>query len=157
MTRTRARAAKGERAVARVPQGEWTTVTMLGALRLRGVVAAGSIPVATDGDVFRAFVREALAPVLDPSDRVVWDNLSAHGVAGAVEAGKEAGAQVWPLPPYSSDSSPIEPCWSKVKQALRDAGARTEEALGAAIAEAFARVTREDIQGWFRMCGFCVH
>ena len=66
LTRTRARAPKGERAVGSVPQGEWKTVTMLGALRLRGIAAAATIAATTDGDVFRTFVREALVPVLGP-------------------------------------------------------------------------------------------
>src|SRR5205085_2867044 len=49
MTRTRARAPKGARAVASVPQGGWKIVTMLGALRLRGVAATATIAAATDG------------------------------------------------------------------------------------------------------------
>ena len=121
------------------------------------MAATATIAAATDGAVFRAFVRGALVPALQPSDVVVWDNLSAHGVAGVAEAVAGVGARLLPLPPYSSDLSPIEPCWSKVKQALRDAEAYTEEALGEAIAQAFAQVTTDDIRGWFRMCGFCVH
>ena len=62
-----------------------------------------------------------------------------------------------PLPPYSPDFSPIEPCWSKVKQFLRAAGARDEAALGEAAQRAFATVTADDALGWFEGCGYCVH
>jgi transposase len=60
---------------------------------------------------------------------IIMDNLHAHKVAGIREAIEERGAQVQYLPPYSPDLSPIEPCWSKVKTALRKAKARTTEAL----------------------------
>jgi len=39
------------------------------------------------------------------------------------------GAQLLYLPPYSPDFNPIELAWSKVKQLLRDAKARTLEVL----------------------------
>ncbi|RKY26746.1 MAG: IS630 family transposase, partial [Planctomycetota bacterium] len=38
------------------------------------------------------------------------------------------------MPPYSPDLNPIEKMWSKVKELLRSAKARTFEALLAAIA-----------------------
>jgi hypothetical protein len=157
MTRTRARASPGQRAGGSVPQGHWKTLTLLGALRLRGIAAAATIAASTDADVFGVFVREALVPALCPRDVVVWDNLAPHRAAGVAEAVETAGARLLPLPPYSSDCSPIEPCWSKVKQHLRDAEARTEEALGAAALQALASVTAADARGWFEKCGFCVH
>jgi transposase len=111
----------------------------------------------TDTESFRAFVRRVLAPVLRPKDVVVWDNLSAHQAPDLVEAVEEVGASFLALPPYAPDLSPIEPCWSKVKQHLRKAKARTEAALDKAVAEAFARITADDARGWFQKCGLCVH
>ena len=64
MTRPRGRAPPGERVVGRVPNGHWRTLTMLGAVRLDGVVAAATVPAATDAPVFRSFVGEALVPSL---------------------------------------------------------------------------------------------
>jgi transposase len=66
-------------------------------------------------------------------------------------------AKLIPLPLYSPDRSPIEPCWSKVKQIVRDGEPRTADTLGQAAAEAFARVTRNDARGWFSKCGYCVN
>jgi transposase len=157
MTRTRARAPKGQRAAGAVPQGHWLTLTLLGALRLEGLATAATIAAPTDADVFGVFVREGLVPVLRPGDVVAWDNLSPHRGEDVVEAVAGAKARVLPLPPYSSDYSPIEPCWSKVKQHLRDAAARDEEALGRAAEEAFASVTASDARSWFKMCGYCLH
>ena len=80
---------------------------------------------------------------LEPGDVVVMDSLRAHKVAGVAESIANRGARVEYLPPYSSDLSPIERCWSKLKEALRGAKARTYEALDAALAE-----------GWFAHCGY---
>lgn len=157
MTRTRGRAPRGERVEGSVPQGHWRTLTMLGALRLDGVAAAATVDAATDTDVFQAFVGNALVPALRPGDVVVWDNLSPHKAEQVRQEIGRAGAGLMPLPPYSPDLSPIEPCWSKVKQHVRDAGPRSVEALGAAAAEGFAGVTAADARGWFEHCGYCVH
>jgi transposase len=157
MTRSRGRAPRGERVAGAVPNGHWSTLTMIGALRLEGLAAAATVDAATDGPIFRSFVTEALVPALRRGDVVVWDNLSPHKAAGVAEAVEAAGATLMPLPPYSPDFSPIEPMWSKVKQDLRSAEARTPEALGDAAARAFASVTAADARGWFGECGYCVH
>ncbi len=62
---------------------------------------------------------------------------------------------VW-LAPYSPDYSPIEQMWSKVKEALRAAKARTREELEKALVEALSLVREADIRGWFRHCGYQV-
>ncbi|MBM3290233.1 MAG: IS630 family transposase, partial [Candidatus Hydrogenedentes bacterium] len=64
-----------------------------------------------------------------------------------------AGGEVWYLPPYSPDLNPIELMWSKVKNDLRRAKARTPDDLCAAIAAALATITPEDALGFFRHCG----
>ncbi len=82
------------------------------------------------------------------------DNLSSHkspDVARAIEA---AGAQLAYLPPYSPDFNPIEPMWSKVKEALRSAAARTLETLGDAVGRAIASVTADDCLGFFTHSGY---
>lgn len=37
---------------------------------------------ATDGDVFKAYVRSVLVPTLRPGDIVILDNLADHGSGG---------------------------------------------------------------------------
>ena len=58
------------------------------------------------------------------------------------------------LPAYSPDLNPIEKMWSKVKQSLRSAEARTREALVKAIAAALQTVTPQDAMGWFASYGY---
>jgi transposase len=157
MTRTRGRAKPGERVAGAVPQGNWKTLTMIGALRVRGMAAAATVNAATDTDIFDQFVREALVPALRPGDVVVWDNLAPHKADQVREAVERKRATLIPLPPYSPDFSPIEPCWSKVKSHVRDVEPRTADALGRAASEGFASVTAADARGWFVKCGYCVH
>ena len=96
----------------------------------------------------------ALAPALRPGDVVVLDDLQAHKVKGVREAVEAAGATLPYLPPYSPDLSPIEPMWSKVKQRLRSAAARTVDALQDAVTSALRSITASDCEGFFRHCGY---
>jgi transposase len=127
---------------------------MISSVRLDGSTAAMVIDEATSAEVFREYVRQVLAPTLRPGDIVVLDNLSAHKDTQAIRLMESAGAQVWFLPPYSPDLNPIEKMWSKVKEFLRNAKARTEELLFNAIAAALKTITTEDAQGWFAACGY---
>jgi transposase len=89
---------------------------------------------------------------LKPGDVVVMDNLSSHKVSGVREAIEKAGAEVLHLPPYSPNLNPIEKAWSKLKKLLRDAKARTKEALEKAIAEAIKLITADNAKAWFKHC-----
>jgi transposase len=156
MTRLYGRAPRGERVVGSVPQNYGANVTMLAALGSHGIEAVMTIDGATDAEVFRVYVEQVLRPTLRPGDHVIMDNLRAHKAAGISEAIEQAGAQVVYLPPYSPDLSPIEPCWSKLKMALRTAKARTREALERAIAQALTTVTVSDAHSWFHHCGYAL-
>ena len=84
----------------------------------------------------------------------IADNLTAHH-SPAVRAAIEArGARFLPLPAYSPDFNPIEEAFSKVKQFLRRAAARTDDDLRAATWAAFATITKADATGWFTHCGY---
>jgi transposase len=157
MTRRYGRAPQGERVIGAVPQNYGANVTMLAALGSRGIEAVMTIDGATDAEVFQAYVEQVLRPTLRPGDIAIMDNLRAHKVAGIREAVEQAGAQLLYLPPYSPDLSPIEPCWSKLKTALRTAKARTREALEQAITQALATITVSDAHNWFLHCGYTLH
>ena len=103
------------------------------------------------------FVDRILTPTLREGDVVVMDNLGAHKVSGVAEAIASAGAELRYLPPCSPDLPPIEPCWSKVKEDLRAAQARTQGVLDRSISDARAKVTAADARGWFTNCGYAVH
>ena len=155
MTRRYGRAPQGERVIGPVPQNYGANVTMLAALGSRGVEAVMTIDGATAAEVFQGYVEQVLRPTLRPGDIVIMDNLRAHKVAGIREAVEQAGAQLLYLPPYPPDLSPIEPCWSKLKTALRTAQARTREALEQAMA--LATITVSDAHHWFHHCGYALH
>jgi transposase len=99
----------------------------------------------------------ALAPALRPGDVVVWDGLGPHKAERVKRELEAVRAELMPLPPYSPDLSPIEPCRAKVKGHVRDVEPRTPDALGRAAAQGFASVTASDARGWFANCGYCVH
>jgi transposase len=80
----------------------------------------------------------------------VMDNLSSHKAPGIKEKIETAGAKLLYLPPYSPDLNPIEKAWSKLKQILRSAKARSEQLLDQATGEALKLITPEDAKGWFR-------
>jgi transposase len=91
-------------------------------MSLRGIEAVMTVPSATDGDVFRAYVEQALCATLQPGDVVVMDNLSAHKVAGIREPIESSGAQRLYLPPYSPNLNPVEQARSILNADLKPSG-----------------------------------
>jgi len=154
MTRRYGWGPRSERVREAVPAGHWRTLTVLAALTTGGVLASMSIESPTDGDVFLAFVEQALLPRLEPGHVVILDNLGAHKVDGVREAIESRGALVLYLPPYSPDFNPIEQAWSKLKQLLRGIKARILEQLEPALAKAIDAITPKDAQAFFTNCGY---
>src|SRR4051794_8939028 len=75
LTRAYARAPGGQRAIGRVPGGNWRRLTILGALARTGLVAVMAVAAATSTAVFLAFIEQVLIPVLHarPGAMVVMD------------------------------------------------------------------------------------
>ncbi len=157
MTRRYGRAPRGERVREATPAGHWSTLTLLGAMTPQGMLASMTVESPTDGDVFRAYLEQVLCPQLRPGHVVVMDNLGAHKVAGVRQHIEATGAELRYLPPYSPDFNPIEQAWSKTKQRLRSAKARTLEALENAVADALASITAQNASAWFRHYGYAIH
>ena len=154
MTRRYGRAPRGERAHDSAPRNYGSHTSVIGALSLRGLVAALAVEGAVDTLCFDAYAERVLGPRLRRGDVVVLDNLGAHRASRIEEVAESRGAQVLWLAPYSPDFSPIEQCWSKIKAYLRGAKARTSEALEKGVAQAIGLVTKADIRGWFKHCGY---
>ena len=154
MARLRGRSLKGERCRAAVPHGHWKTTTFTGALRLNGMTAPMVLDGAMNGDAFRAYVEQVLAPTLSPGDVVIMDNLPAHKAAGVREAIEAAGATLRYLPPYSPDFSPIENAFSKLKALLRAKAERTIDALWNAVGEVISLFTPAECANYFAACGY---
>jgi transposase len=154
MTRRYGRAAKHERVIEAVPDSRFHRTTILSSIRLDGTMIPLVFEGALNGELFRAYMTQWLAPSLRPGDVVIMDNLSSHKVSGVVEAIEAAGATPLFLPPYSPDLNPIELMWSKVKALLRKLKVRTQELLDEAIAQAFNSISPSDISGWFKHDGY---
>jgi transposase len=157
LTRRYGRALPGERVVEGVPAGYGSNYTLLAVLSLTGVQAPFLLEGALDSEALRAYITEVLAPVLEPGDILVLDNLATHKVSWLTELIEAQGARLEYLPPYSPDYNPIERCWSKIKTYLRKAKARTYEALVQALCEALATITEADLLAWVEFCGYSVH
>jgi transposase len=154
MTRRYGWGPRHERVAEPVPHGRWRTTTLLHAVDVTGTRAAMITDGPTNAAVFETFIDWLLAPKLRSGDVVVMDNLSSHKSARAVARIEGVGAKVLYLPPYSPDLNPIEKVFSKVKDFLRSAAARTERALYDAIAFALETVTARDCRNVFRSCGY---
>jgi hypothetical protein len=78
MTRTHARAPKGQRAFGSVPRNRGGNLTLLAALSKERIQAEWLIEGSVDGGVFVTWLERVLLPTLTPGHIVVMDNLRAH-------------------------------------------------------------------------------
>ena len=102
---------------------------------------------------FIVFIEQVLLPQLWIGAIVAMDNLPVHYAKIVKELIESVGAKVKFLPPYSPDLSPIELCWSKIKEILRSTKARSSDALDQAISLAISAITEENALNWFNHCG----
>lgn len=154
MIRPRGRSLRGTRLVQRVPHGHWKTTTFLAALRTSGMTAPVVIDGALNGDVFLAYIRQHLAPTLQPGDIVIMDNLSSHKRAGVRAALEAVGATLLYLPPYSPDFNPIELAFAKFKWLLKSAAERTVSDLWRRCGQLTDQFQEHECRNYFRHCGY---
>lgn len=154
MARQRGRCLRGCRLLAKVPFGRWRTTTFVAALRYDGIVAPMVLDGPIDGDWFRAYVQQILAPELRAGDIVVMDNLGSHKSPAIREAIEAKGATLRFLPPYSPDLNPIEMAFSKLKAGLRKATERNVDALWNRIGKLLDDFTPKDCANYFKKAGY---
>jgi transposase len=154
MTRRYGRAPRGQRLIAAVPHGHWKTSTFVAGLRTSGLTAPLVVDCAMNGDIFRAYVEQVLAPTLKPGDVVILDNLGSHKVAGVREAIEARGATLVYLPPYSPDLNPIEQAFAKLKALLRKIAARTVSRLWDALGDLLDRFTPQECANYLANAGY---
>ena len=154
MTRRYGRALRGKRLVAPVPHGHWKTSTFVAGLRTTGLTAPLVVDGAMNGDIFRAYVEQVLAPTLVPGDIVILDNLGSHRSDKVRLAIETRGASLLYLPPYSPDLNPIEQAFAKLKALLRKIAARTICALWDALGDIVARFTPQECANYLANAGY---
>jgi transposase len=154
MTSRYARAPRGERAVASVPRNTPPNTTTISSLTTSGMGPSLMTEGGVTSAMFEAYVEHILGPTLRPGQVILLDNLSAHKSPRLRHLLAARGCQLWYLPSYSPDFSPIELAFAKIKAELRRLGARTREVLEAAVAQALMHISSEDACAFFTHCGF---
>ena len=154
MARSHGRSRRGQRLRAHVPHGHWKTTTFVAALRHDRIDAPLVIDRPINGDSFRAYVEQFLAPTLKPGDIVIMDNLGSHKGEAVRKAIEDRGAELRFLPPYSPDFNPIEQAFSKLKAHLRKAAERSLEALWKRIGSTLDLFQPQECRNYFTAAGY---
>jgi transposase len=155
MSRSHARALRGERAYSTAPYHPGERTSLLAALSTSGIqapwlVTGGSV----DTAAFVTYVEHILCPTLLAGQIIVLDNYSIHTDAQIRHLIEAKGCTLRFLPTYSPDLNPIENAFSKIKALLKQAQAATQDALSTAIKHACNAITLQDTLAWFRLCGY---
>ena len=95
-----------------------------------------------------------LTPKLEAGQVVIMDYLSAHKPARVRELIEPRGCELIYLPAYLPDLNPIEEAFAKVKDMLRQARARTKDALVSVLGKALSTVSAQDARGYFEHAGY---
>lgn len=154
LTRTRARAPRGARAVGTVPRNHGPNVTCLVAMDPAGMRSPCVFEGAVTSALFVRWLRRWLVPTLPWGTTVVLDNLNVHRHADVRTVLERAGCYLVYLPAYSPDFNPIEQAFAKLKAHLRTVGARAFDPLVDAIGTGLDRITTADIAAFYRHGGF---
>lgn len=154
MTRTHGRARRGQRLLAKVPHGRWTTLTFIAALRCDAITAPFVLDGPINGEWFLAWVEQMLIPTLSPGDVVVLDNLGSHKGKAVRKALRRAGVHLLFLPPYSPDLNPIEQVFAKLKTLLRKADERTVEGTWLRIGALLDCFSPQECSNYLKHAGY---
>ena len=146
--------AEGERLVDKVPQGQLEDRDIPCRLRNDRIDAPCLFDGPINGERFRAYVEQFLAPTLKPGDVVILDNLGSHKGKAVRQAIRAVGARLVFLPKYSPDLNPIEQVFAKFKTLLRKAEARTYDAVANASAAILAQYPAEECAAYVRNAGY---
>lgn len=154
MVRPRGRCLRGQRLIAKVPHAHWITSTFVAALRSDALTAPCIFDGPINGDCFKAYVEQCLAPTLRPGDIVVMDNLGSHKSAEIQAAIAARGASLRYLPAYSPDLNPIEMVFAKLKARLRRAAERSIDALWHRVGALLRDFSHEECAAYFKAAGY---
>jgi transposase len=145
---------KGERANCSVPRNRGKNTTLLASMSVEGMGPSLAVEGATNSEVFETYVERVLAPALRRDQVVVMDNLSAHKGERVRELIEGRGCELLYLPPYSPDLNPIEEAFSRINGLMRNAEARSRQALLEVLGAAISALSAQDARGFFEHCGY---
>lgn len=145
---------KGECLKLSVARNRGKNTTLLASITLEGMGPSLAVEGSTTAEVFEAYLEHVLLPELGEGRVIIMDSLPAHKPGRVRELIEGRGCELLYLPGYSPDYNPIEEAFSKIKEILRRACARTREALLEALGEALSTVSLRDAQGFFEHAGY---
>ncbi|MBD2527867.1 IS630 family transposase [Nostoc sp. FACHB-133] len=116
MTRRYTRSIDGGRIYDERPGNKGKNITVIGAMSDQGLIATMTFLGSLNTASFLVFIEQILLPQLWIGAIIVMDNLPVHYAATAKALIESVGSKVKFLSPYSPDLSPIELCWSKLKE-----------------------------------------
>lgn len=154
MTRSHVWVKRGTEYEERVPANWGKNLTLIGAVRLTGWIALGTMFATSNRERFTRWLQTRLLPKLRRSDVLVMDNATAHHAPAVARLCKAAGVRLLYLPPYSPDFNPIEPGWALQKQHVRKHAPRDPIALRRVARRARYRVTARHCRNWFAHSGY---
>lgn len=160
-TRVYGWAAQGERLVQKVLHGKSKPFTFSAAPRHNRVTAPFVCEGAMNGETFKAYVEQFLAPTLKRGDIVFMDNVSVHKVDGVEQAIEAQGAIPFYPPAYTPDFNPIEQIFAKLKAMLRKIAAYslknstfTIDSLCKCIASCLREISRSECAAFLANSGY---
>lgn len=156
MARPYGRAPRGQRLVASVPHGYWTTSTFLAAMRHDAITAPCVIDGLINGETFTAYFEQFRVPTLAAGDIAIMDNLSSHKGNTVRTAIETVGACLLYLPPYSPDLNSIEQVFAKLKALLRKAAARTVRTLWDIVSRLLQLFSPTECANYFKDAGYAL-
>lgn len=145
-----ARAPRRQRAFGTVLRNTPVNTTLIAALTVDGIGPSLMVQGPVDTAVFITYFEPVLAPTLRSGQIGILDNLRVHTSPRVQQCLATCGDEVWFLPLYSLDLSPIERAFAKLRQALRRGGARTHAALETAVTTALDSISVADTRAFFK-------
>jgi len=154
MVRRYGRSPRGQRVKGYAPNGHWKTTTFLAGLTSSGIIAPLVVDAPMNRAIFTQYVRQFLAPHLNPGDIIIMDNLSSHKGVEVEAVIATRGATLLFLPPYSPDLNPIEMAFAKLKTLLRTAAERTRDDLWNRIGCLLELFKPDECSNYIRHAGY---
>jgi transposase len=146
---------KGERLSLSVPRNRGkNTTSLLASMTVKGMGPSLAVEGSTTAEVFETYLEHVLLPELEEGQVIIMDRLPAHKRGRVRELIEGRGCELVYLPSYSPDYNPIEEAFSKIKEILRRAAARSREVLIEAIGRALSAVRSQDAWSYFEHAGY---
>jgi len=129
-------------------------VSAIGAISKEEILDIALIEGTVDQSCVESFIEHSLLPKLRAGNILLIDNAPVHDMEKINNLLWSVGAVALPLPRYSPDLSPIEPCWGKLKEIIKRIKPRTTGELYNAFVNAIDEIDSDDLENWYENCGW---